>query len=207
MRVRLLFIAIVLLSSCPSESQTRIGVHWGMSYSTMTQPGEWEWRDRRSGGLGMEIRLSDSFRLATEINYIDKWAGYPSSPWGAIAWGLYHVTLQLSYIDVPVFLRWIAGRSPIMWYIDVGPSFGFMVNKKVEWWHSYLGTWEEYANGNFRTFTFALVAGAGAEYEISGRFSVGLLVHYSQEVTDPFMNKRGSRAVAFQGGVQVMYTL
>lgn len=207
MKTPFLLLVIILLSSCPLLSQTRIGAHWGLSYSTLTQPGDWDWRNRRSGGLTLEVGLSSAFRLATEINYIDKWAAYASSPWGGPTWGVYHATLQLSYIDVPLFLRWVVGNSPINWYIDVGPSFGFMVNKKVEWWHSYLGTWEEYANGDFRTFNFALAAGAGAEFEISERFSIGLLVHYSQEITDPFMDNRGSRAVAFQGGVQVMYTL
>ena len=192
------------MSSCPLLSQTRIGAHWGLSYSTFTQPGDWDWTNRRSGGLTIEVGLSHAFRVAAEINYIDKWAG---SPWGGPAWGNFHETLKLSYIDVPLYLRWMLKDSRFKWYIDAGPLFEFMVSKRKEMWHSILGTWEEPAEGDFRTFNLALGGGSGVEFAVSESLSLGLLAHYSQELTHPFTDNRRTRAIALQGGIQLMYSL
>jgi hypothetical protein len=191
------------------HTQVRIGLHFGANISSLTEPNQWEWQSRYQGGIVCDIQIAKPLLLVVQLNYVEKWAGLDHSPWGQEAFGVYHVTLQHSFIELPVYVRWQPVNSTLRWFIEGGPSIAYIISEKLAWWHLPLRTWTETMRGDFRSVDVTATIGTGLELGIGESLSIAGMVHYSYGFVRVFKDseKGNSTTVGIQPGVSIMYCL
>ena len=207
--VIVVILIIVLYLPSSLNAQVRIGLHYGANISSLTEPRQWEWQSRYQGGLVCDIQISKPLLLVVQLNYVEKWAGLDRSPWGQEAFGSYHVTLQHSFLELPIYLRWRPVNSTLRWFVEGGPSIAYIISEKLEWRHSHLGTWTETMRGDFRSVDVTATIGTGLEVGISERLSIAGTVHYSYGFIRVFKDgeQGNSRSVGIQPGISLLYGL
>jgi hypothetical protein len=207
-------VIFVIVSYLPSSvnAQVRIGLHYGANISRLTEPRQWEWQSRYQGGLVCDIQISKPLFLVVQLNYVEKWAGLDHSPWGQDASGVYHVTLQHSYLELPIYLRWRLTNSTVRWFVEGGPSIAYMISEKLDWWvrsGSAVRTWSEDMRDEFRSVDIALAIGTGVELGVTESLSIAGTFHYSYGLVRVFKDKDQGRAttLGLQPGVALLYAL
>ena len=204
-------VIFVIVSYLPSSvnAQVRIGRHYGANISRLTEPRQWEWQSRYQGGLVCDIQISKPLFLVVQLNYVEKWAGLDRSPWGQEAFGSYHVTLQHSFLEMPIYIRWQPVNSTLRWFIEGGPSIAYIVSERLAWWHLPLRTWTESMRGDFRSVDVTATIGTGLELGISESLSIAGTVHYSYGFVRVFKDSEqgNSTTVGIQPGISLMYGL
>ncbi len=191
------------------HTQVRIGLHCGANISSLTEPNQWEWQSRYQGGIVCDIQIAKPLLLVVQLNYVEKWAGLDHSPWGQEAFGVYHVTLQHSFLELPIYIRWRPVNSTWRWFVEGGPSIAYIISEKLEWWHLPLRTWTETMRGDFRSVDVTATIGTGLELGISESLSIAGTVHYSYGFVRVFKDseKGNSTTVGIRPEISIMYGL
>jgi hypothetical protein len=183
-RLSAFIVAIVIALSSSTSAQTRVGVHVGTQVSTLSRGThsnlEWNWIGKMSGGMSFDVACSESFLLAAQINFVQKWSGLNESPFTEPAsYTVYHFSLKGRYLEIPLYLRWRPINTTIKWFAEVGPTISFLVSVTGEKSMSYRTTWTEGGTDWLNSTDVAIVAGTGLEVAVLRSICLTCTVHYT----------------------------
>ena len=204
-RRRLSILMLSVMCTVLASGQARIGVHAGVNLSDVTEPpnydhaGTWEMQSYGFGGIVADFHFAEHWQLAAEVNFIQKGIRIPLNAWGLSYPG--SVTLTANYFEVPLKIRFRSGGESFGWYVEGGSSMALresgrarMVTERLAGL-PYIDETSSVA-GIYRTFQPSLVAGAGAEYELTGALTLVLSASYDlglSDVYDDFWSDTRSR--------------
>jgi hypothetical protein len=136
-----------------------------------------------------DYTVAHHWQIATEINFIRKGIRIPNSARGYPIEGT--TTFTASYVEIPIKIRFRAGGGPFWWYLEAGPLLGllhsaraFMVNFPVAGFPQWERTND--AGAMYRNLQPSVLAGLGAEYELSNSVSLALSASYVHGLSDVF---------------------
>jgi hypothetical protein len=207
----LLSVMYTLLAS----GQIRIGVHGGVNLSDVTEPpdydhvGTWEMQTYGFGGIMADVLLAEHWQLAAEVNFIQKGIRIPNVAWGLPWQGT--TTLTANYYEVPLKIRYRSSGRPFGWFVEGGTALALLESGRA---HEVMlpGGGMPYreetseVGGMYRKYQTSLVAGVGAEYEVTGAMTLVLSGSYSfglSDAYDRFWADAKSRGIRLDVGVLV----
>ncbi len=222
---KLLLLAALAVCTCQAFAQVSLIPKAGVAFANATFEGHILGIDNSSltgltGGLGFNFSLTkDNFlSIQPEILYTQKGCYTPNN---AIA--TYDFSFRLNYVEVPLLFKVNFGGQKTKFYVNAGPSIGYLVNGKTKGRgnsrgylnpeydfeqsieltnepRSFLEVTHLYANRIEAGLNF----GGGVGYTLFGSTSVFVDLRYNMGLTD--FNKQWpsrNRVVALTGGVQI----
>jgi len=125
----LIIMFIVVIIVLPVNAQINLGLIGGVNFSNMNTDPEPEGMELSTlyafafGGV-IDVGLSESFKLCVEPMYLVKGAktGIENS----------NIKIKLSYIEVPLMLKYSFGSGKNIPYLMAGPTIGYNLSAKVE---------------------------------------------------------------------------
>jgi hypothetical protein len=196
-RISVVFIAMLVLVAIPATAQHRIGFIGGLNLANVSvdpeETGiEYSNRTAFGGGGVLDLRLAENIALQLEPMFLQKGT--------KVTDGSDEVKVKLSYIEVPVLLKFMLGQSPTRPYIMAGPSAGFRLSAKV-------------SNGGeidikdvIKSTDFGLDFGAGISFPagnnaifVEGRYGLGLS-NINDDPTDTNTDVK-NKGIQFMAGI------
>jgi hypothetical protein len=155
---------VVLFSSLAVLAQDpKFGIKAGLNLSTLTGPGNVDWRPGFHAGFLSHIHVSPAFSLQPEIVYSSQGGKYPTNP---------DTKRKLDYINIPVLLQYNFDNG---FRLQGGPQIGFLVSAKDKVGDVELNT---VSTDNFKTIDFSLPLGLSylsySGLGVDARYNLGL---------------------------------
>ncbi|MFC2084080.1 porin family protein [Bacteroidota bacterium] len=129
-----LVVLVLFLTFTQSFSQVRVGLIGGLNFSDITDPdfgfSEFTHVNSFEFGAAADISFSDNFSIYLEPMYIEKGGAFKieESIGKSI---LPDITLRMSYIEIPIFLKFSTGEK-IKPFIIAGPTIDINLSSKIE---------------------------------------------------------------------------
>lgn len=117
--MRKTLLALSLLAALPQAAQAQFGMKGGVTFNTIdTESGGVDFNNKTGfvGGISYGLRLGDNLGLQPELLYVEK--GGESG----------NAQVKLSYLEVPVLLRFMAATGRIQPFLLAGGYANFKVN-------------------------------------------------------------------------------
>lgn len=193
MKKSLLLIAVALFgfTSMSAQEYVMFGAKGGVNFSNMSSDGFDDNNSRTGFHLGLvgEIPVGARFSVQPEVLYATQGTEAESTIQGQRVSGEY----KLDYIQVPVIAKFylIEGLA-----LEVGPSFNFLVNEKVEGEAFGMSTETETDFGS----GFEFGGAAGLSYKLNNGLFVS--ARYTQGFTDAFDSDNWDDEAVKNNGVQ-----
>lgn len=138
------FLAILLAALQPSQAQTQIGIHGGLSVPDLSGGNNEISRGYTSRlapnfGIAANFRITRNFSIQPEINF-DGQGGQrnglqpvtstnlPPLPSGGYYYADFKNTSILNYLEIPILAKYTFGRKGVRFYVNAGPYFGYLLN-------------------------------------------------------------------------------
>jgi hypothetical protein len=190
-----------------TEAQVRIGVHGGTDISSLTGPLDWKWQARPMIGIALDVELLENFLLVGQVNYAEKWTSRRGFWDGDPPTADMQLTVMHRYIEIPVYLRWRVGTSPLRWFCEAGPVLGRMVLPRVEWWVPGFAPVEGGEWGEFNRTGLSFAIGTGIEWAVALGMSASVSMHHSRSVIGLWRGDSEQKLVGIQIEAGVMWAL
>ncbi|MFS4484388.1 porin family protein [Hyunsoonleella sp. 2307UL5-6] len=125
-KVFLIFITLLLINKVSAQSETKIGLKFGVHYSGFTDGGEIVLADSFGfhAGFISEILLSDKFALQPELLFSQR-KGQDGTKIGDQR--KFYFVSERNYIDLPLNLKYLISDK---FHVEIGPQFSFLLSDK-----------------------------------------------------------------------------
>lgn len=155
---------LVLLASATLFAQApKYGIKAGLNLSTLTGPGNAEWRPGFNAGFLSHIHITPAFSLQPEVVYSSQGAKYPTDP---------EIKRKLDYINIPVLLQYNFDNG---FRLQGGPQIGFLISAKDKVGDVELNTVDK---DDFKTVDVSLPLGISylsySGLGVDARYNLGL---------------------------------
>jgi hypothetical protein len=187
-----MFVIAVALSTITS-AQTRIGFDLGTQVSTLSRPTqghlEWNWIGKASGGIAFDVAFAETFLLAAQVNFVQKWTGLNQSPFTEPAsYIVNQTTLKAKYLEIPLYCRWRPINGTIRWFAEVGPKVSFLISARADISVAFGDCLTRDLNDPMSNYDIGLTVGSGLEFVVSHAMSLVLSAHYTHGLV-PFFRE------------------
>lgn len=166
------------------SAQARMGLLAGVNFASLSGDDAAETQTRTGPVLGAALLMPLGGSLGLEINGLYSVRGAKASEDGIA------VGLKLSYLEVPVLLRYtISGSDQVRPYLSGGVSMGLQTSCKVEANDSFIDVdmncslFKEETGVEFTKFDALLVVGGGLDFAV-GTNTLTLGARYNYGLTD-----------------------
>jgi hypothetical protein len=197
-------LAALVLSTCFTFGEVRIGVHGGLSLSKVLEPDEnslgeaWETQSHILGGVVLDVELTSQLLLALQINYTQMSFVARNRFFGVPLTG--NTTFTNDYINVPIYVRWRMRNGSLRGFVECGPTVAVVVSAETRIESPGLVAITNEAGALYRKADLIVALGGGGEYNLNGTFTLTLSAHYAIGLSETFRDEHwsGSRSRALQ---------
>ena len=177
-----LFILSLFLAM-PSWGQVEVGILGGATFPDLSiDPDDpdvsYDTRTGFTAGGILVINITRAFALQLEPSYTQK--GARADGVEREGFGVQKANVRLSYIDVPVLLKFSMGNTSVNPYLLAGPSISFLLSSKLDFDNEEITT-EDLKNIT-RDIDFGVNFGAGVSLALGnnqlffeGQYNLGLI--------------------------------
>jgi len=180
-----LVVLFVLFMAISAGAQQRIGFVGGVNLAKLTYEdeigGHVDFSNRTVFGLGavLDLSLGNNTALRLEPMYLQKGANTnnPFDPQVDPEEDIFDVQSKLSYLEVPVFLKFTLETSTVQPYVMSGPTLGLILSSKLEV-RAFGASFKADLLDITKTIDFGLGFGAGLSIPI-GNNAIFVEGHYT----------------------------
>jgi hypothetical protein len=182
-----LLAALALALSAPARAEVGIGVLGGSSFASLSQhPAEaglgFDRHPFFGAGAVADVRLGRRLSLRLEPMFLVKGSGFSIEPDLFLFQSRVTARFRLSYLELPLLLRFSSGSGRIRPYVMAGPSYGRLVRARVQGTDTKGKAVDEDVMKEFKRSDLGLGFGAGlvipagrSSTFVQGRYTLGLL--------------------------------
>jgi hypothetical protein len=212
-RLCFVFLAALVLCTCSTFGQVRIGAHVGLNLSKVLEPDEnflgeaWEMQSHILGGVVLDLELTSQLLLALQVNYTQMSFVADNRFWGLSLKG--NTTFTSDYIDVPIYVRWRMGKGPLRGFVECGPIVAVVVSAEARSESPGLETTTNEVGPIYQKTEIIVALGVGGELTLNTSLTLAISGHYAHGMSEIFKYHEwhGSRSRALQFDVGLLVAI
>ncbi len=159
--MQLCLCVLSVLSAAAAPAETRLGVVGGANFATLnTSVSEegFDFINRTApwGGLIVDVGVGHKLSIQLEPTYVGRGSGLRIAPDGFLFDEPVEGSIRLSYLELPLFLKFSAQKGAVRPYVIAGPSIGYLLSAKAK-----SDGEEEDIKDSFKNVDFGIGVGGG----------------------------------------------
>jgi hypothetical protein len=203
-RLCFVFLAALVLCTCSTFGQVRIGAHVGLNLTKVLEPDEnflgeaWEMQSHILGGVVLDLELTSQLLLALQVNYTQMSFVASNGFWGLSLTG--NTTFTNDYINIPIYVRWRMGEGSLRGFVECGPTVAVVVSAEARIESPGLKTTTNEVGAMYQKANFIVALGGGGELSLNTFLTLTISGHYAHGMSEIFKYHEwhGSRSSALQ---------